>query len=238
MTSMPTFHDLLASPGVRYINLAHQRSFSVNIFSGNADELEAALEEACDPEKQFALLGDDNREQSQQQHRELARLLHNFLAAAMTLVDHTRVFVDEHYLGTAVKKAFRSRVESSFTNNPLTRFVQDLRNYMVHRGLPPSQKHFTLKRNETSDPPRFLASSGFQLEVRKLKEWSGWKADSKRFLDLAGETLDVAPLVKDYRTIIEAFHNDFDDILHEHHQEDIRQAEELQQLINGPSSDA
>jgi hypothetical protein len=49
--------------------------------------------------------------------RVVNRLFHNFLAGAMTLVDHTRVFDDEFYLGTPVKKEFPNRVNRA---SPIT----------------------------------------------------------------------------------------------------------------------
>lgn len=69
--------------------------------------------------------------------REAVRRLHNFLAAAMTLVDHTRVMIAEHYTHTQVERNFKKGIEANFASNPMTRFIQDLRNYMVHCGMPP-----------------------------------------------------------------------------------------------------
>jgi len=39
------------------------------------------------------------------------------LAGAMTLVDHTRVFVEEFYIGTEVNKEFKNRIQREFSNN-------------------------------------------------------------------------------------------------------------------------
>lgn len=211
----------MSSKGMEYLNRAHSRSFTRNIFTGNATELMRALSSLTDPAEYAKSLGDEDLSKTHHIMREVSRLFHNFLAGAMTLVDHTRVFVDDFYLGTSVNKEFKSRVSRNFSDNKLTRFVQDLRNYMVHRGLPPLQRHLTMKPIEGGQPGLATAQTGFQLPTADLQEWKNWKSDSKKFLDEAGENIDLISLVVRYRIVIETFHNEFDELLREYHKDDL-----------------
>ncbi|MBR0748233.1 hypothetical protein JQ582_30305 [Bradyrhizobium japonicum] len=212
---------MMSSKGMDYINRAHYRSFSRDIFRGNTNQLLNLLASLTDPLEYSALLAAKDLEKSHEVMREVSRLFHNFLAAAMTLVDHTRVFVDEYYLGTQVKREFSDRVNRTFANNPLTRFVQDLRNYMVHRGLPPVQRHLTVQPVEGGKLGETTAETGFQLSTADLLEWTGWKSDAKKYLAEAGMSIELLPLISRYRILIETFHNEFDDLLREHHKADL-----------------
>jgi hypothetical protein len=91
----------MSSKGMEYLNRAHYRSFTRNIFVGNAEQLLHALNSLTDPMAYAKSLAGQVVDRNDQIMREVNRLFHNFLAGAMTLVDHTRVFVDEFYLGNA-----------------------------------------------------------------------------------------------------------------------------------------
>ena len=130
------FQAILSSPGMAHINRTFARTFSLNIFRRNAQELLAATHNVRDSDYGLQLMAVDNREASQQAHREINRFVHNFAASAMTLVEHTRNFMREHYEGTAIKIAYDDRIIATFASEPVVQFVQNLRNYFVHKGLP------------------------------------------------------------------------------------------------------
>jgi hypothetical protein len=216
-----TFTDVMSSKGMEYINRAHYRSFTRNIFVGNVEQLLYALNSLTDPMAYAKSLAGQERDSNHQIMREVNRHFHNFLAGAMTLIDHTRVFVDEFYLGTPLKKEFTNRVNRSFAKNKLTRFIQDLRNYMMHRGLPPLQRHLTMRPIEGGQPGEVSAETGFQLPTSELQKWKGWKSESKQFLIEAGHNIDLLSLVVRYRILIDTFHNEFDELLRQHHRDDL-----------------
>jgi hypothetical protein len=155
------------------LNRAHYRSFSVNIFLGNADELAQVLGALNDdPIEHWKTISSD-LEASHKIQTHVGRLFHNFLASAMTLVDHTRVFIKEFYLATALSRTYNER-KRVFEGNNLTRFIQDLRNYMVHRGLPPIRRMLSFKQVEGAAPQTegkgipVTGDSYFDLEVEPL----------------------------------------------------------------------
>jgi len=134
-----------------YLNRRKVRAFSHNIFVGNFKELKKACEIVENPEIGLKLMSQSMRGSlGVQAHMEINRLFHNFLAAAKTLVDHTRVFVEDHYSGTPLKQAYEQKVQAELANDPLTKFVQDFRNYMLHKGLPNSSMSLSITRNAYS----------------------------------------------------------------------------------------
>ncbi len=119
-----------------HINRSHQRTFTLNIFQMNAQELIEITRRVNDPDEGIRLMAVANREAGSQTHREVTRRFHNFVAAALTLVEHTRIFMREHYSDTPMLERYQAKVDTDFKNQPLVRFVQDLRNYILHNGCP------------------------------------------------------------------------------------------------------
>lgn len=68
----------------------------------NSQELIEITRRVNDPDEGLRLMYLHNREAGEQTHREFARRVHNFVAASLTLVDHTRNFMREHYTGAPV----------------------------------------------------------------------------------------------------------------------------------------
>jgi len=60
---------------------------------------------------------------------EIVCLLHNYLASAKTLIDHTRILVEELYKNTDFWAEYEARKKETFIDSPLAQFVQNLRNY-------------------------------------------------------------------------------------------------------------
>lgn len=213
-----TFSELMQLPGMQYINRTHRRTFSTNIFTSNAAEFRTALELHQNADAAVTMHMGGDRDLTHQFHREIARLLHNYLAGAMTLVDHTRVFVDKNYEHTSLRKEFKTRVDKAFANNPLTRFVQDLRNYMIHRGPPPVNLSVSLKKGENGI---LDATSQVGIKVSDLLEWKGWKAEAKTYLAAAGDVIDIYEIERDYTYIITSFHDELNELIRDFHAEEI-----------------
>ena len=138
---------------------------------------------------------------------EVARLLHNFLASAMTLVDHTRAHINTRHAGTAFEKEYQQHIRESFTANPVSRFVQCLRNYNLHYSLPVVSGRLSME----FDPPGQTKSmkSQFMLNVLKLQEWDNWDPPSKTYITRVGEELPVDRLADDYMKLVLPFHDWF-----------------------------
>ena len=137
---MSITNKLIDSEGMKFLDRMHERSFSINIFRLNARDLINHLSTAEDLEKVIATF---NSPVSLEEMTECARLVHNFLASAMTLIEHTRIFFKTHYANTEVNRIYSESVREKFERNELTRFVQDMRNFMLHKGLLPFERQST-----------------------------------------------------------------------------------------------
>lgn len=124
------------------------------------------------PEVHDALLG------------ELDQRLHNFVASAVSLVDHTRrLFAG--YEGTHMGDAYEER-KNALAAKPVVGFVRDLRNYLLHRSIP--FIGFTVTFGEQMREPR----ATMEVSVANLKRWNGWKAPAKAFLEAGGESIKLS----------------------------------------------
>lgn len=224
------YRRILASSGIKYLNQLHARSFSLNIFKMNALELTEATRKVRDPDQGLALMSQDNKEAGQQAHRELSRHIHNFVASAKTLVDHTRVFVEEHYADTPVISSCKAQITSTFSNDPVSKFVHDLRNYMLHKGLPNSHMFMSFEQDPKNPERGAELTTGIRLDTASLLEWSGWTAPAKQYLDRAGKHIDIHQFVEEYLVRVNRFHNWLEALLREHHVADLAHLAQLQEI--------
>src|SRR6267143_1847756 len=110
-------------------------SVSYRIFMGNYEELKNALEAYHNPDFALPLWSVTNRPQLDLFQTSIVRMLQNYVASAKSLVDHTRKFVRTYYAGTDFEKNYDSKVDEVF-HNLFCAFIMDLRDYILHNGLP------------------------------------------------------------------------------------------------------
>ena len=116
--------------------------------------------------------------------------------AAMALVDHTRIFSNdfpvEHY---------QKKVNESFAENPLHKFIQGLRNYTTHVRI--------TKSNWVTKWDKEGRSVFFLFRVADLNKWDGWDALSRTYIDSNPEGVNVEQLFQDYSKKVKSFHDWF-----------------------------
>lgn len=216
------------SAGSGYLNRAHQRSFSLNVFQMNAVELMEAAQRVKDPDQGMALMMEKNREAGRQAHRELNRHVHNFVSSALTLIEHTRVFMRKHYADTDLMAIYERQVTATFAQSPVVQFVQGLRNYMLHRGLPNSSMFMKFTPNRGTTDGSGTAETGVHYDTASLLDWDGWKPAARTYLEQVGEHLDLHESAQEYLTLVNQFHGWLDATLAAHHQSDIQELDQLQ----------
>ena len=162
------FRQISESAGSDYLDRAHQRSFSLNVFQMNAVELIEAAQRLKDPDQGMALMMEKNREAGLQAHRELNRHVHNFVSSSLTLVEHTRVFMRKHYADTVLLVTYEKQVIATFAQSPVAQFVQGLRNYMLHRGLPNSSMFMKFATRPGATDGSGMMETGVQYDTTSL----------------------------------------------------------------------
>ncbi len=225
--SYDLFKKIHESPGMAYLNRSKARDFSINIFWSNYIELKKACQIVENPEIGVKLFMEEQRDTGEKIHMEVMRLFHNFLAAAKSLVDHTRVFIDEYYSGSPVFDAYKDKVKADLSDNPLVRFIQDLRNYMMHRGLPGGAMSLSVKRQPDDS---FITESTVSMNRDELLKWGGWTNPSRSYLATAQKQIKISDLSNIYAAQIRNFSEWLDKAIRRHHIKDIREFQKLQRL--------
>lgn len=222
------YRAVMESAGLAFMNRAHARSFSLNILQMNGLELLEALRRVQDPQTGMRLMGETHREAGTQAHRELSRHIHNFATSANSLVDHTRVFLNEYYRDSKVQIRFGKAVTEAITRTPAIKFVHDLRHYMVHRALPDTQMFLEMRQDPTNPVAGLQTFSGIRINTASLLEYDRWTADSKRYLHDVGEYVEIDALVDAYLAAVNALQYGLGCDLEAHHAEDLAELSRLQ----------
>lgn len=225
--SYELFKRIHASRGMVYLNRRKIREFSTNIFRSNYAELKQACEVIERPDVGIKLFSDEHRHAGIEVHMEVMRLFHNFLAAAKSLVDHTRAFVDENYGKTSLSDAYADKVRTVLSEDLLVRFIQDLRNYMMHKGLPGGSMSLSVKRQSDDT---FAIESTVSIKRDDIAGWNGWTKLSRTYLASASDEIKISDLARDYAQRIEAFSDWLDKAIRKHHAQDIRELRKLDRL--------
>lgn len=199
---MALHEQILAHPGLKYLQTLQAYSTSKNILSGNAFQLRRLLEVVEDPSKAADLWAVQNRKRLGDLQAETIRHFHNFLAGVKTLVDHTRVLMDEPFIAAAHRKEYVNMVTEVFGDDPLSRFVQDFRNYALHRGIPITGFEFSWSQGQD-------VSSTVYLELSQMEDWGGWKTLSREFISRNKPKVAMDALVDQYEQKAKVFHEWF-----------------------------
>jgi hypothetical protein len=218
------FREMMDSPGMQFVNRMRAHSFSVHIFSGNLSELKKGMALIEHPEIGIKLFHEKNREQGDQAYRDINRIFHNFLASAKTLVDHTRIFIETYYKNTPMKHSYSAKIKTEYAEDGLCRFVQDLRNFMLHKGLP----HSNMSLTYTKDSPTIETT--ISLDKEKLLTWDKWSSRGRLFLNEQEERIKLSDLSEEYGNKIHNLYQWFHEKLHKYHSKELKELDRLQKL--------
>jgi hypothetical protein len=131
---------------------------------------------------------------------EIDRLLHNYLAAATSLRDHSRRLWRKYPPpDPALTMEYDRLVKECFAESPLANFVQRLRNYSTHSKLPVARGQLTLSREEGDKSTVILSKSD-------LLAWPDWNSAARSFIESHdGENMDLRSIVSEYTTLVHEF---------------------------------
>lgn len=140
------------------------------VFERNYQDLKLTISTFTNSEHTRLLF---NAEESETILRHVVRMLHNFVAAAKSLVDHTRSVIREGYRGTEFYDEYNNQIKIRFSNNPLTAFIEGLRNYALHYSFPHCGVNVRVELDPTSG--EYSEVVHFFMEKETLLRWSGWR---------------------------------------------------------------
>jgi hypothetical protein len=190
---------VFSHPGYReYILCEAFRQTLDSVFLRNWRELIALLERpAADANLAVELFQNMYRPDVREAFQaETAQRLHNYVAATMTLVDHSRRIMRDRSGSIAEELVERKSV---LLSNPEVPFIQDLRNFTLHRSLP--FLGHTVRVTDVNTPGQTITAE-IELSVADLKAWDGWSAPVRAFLDSQGEAVVLRPLVRRHGELV------------------------------------
>lgn len=192
-----------ATRGFHIYTHKHTIAVSFNTFRGNFAELDHLLKKHSRFDPRFH--GVANRERLQADFREIVRLLHNFCASVMSLVEHTRR-VARKTLPEDALSTYQAEIDVRFKQSPLHCFLQDLRNYFAHHSNPPVAH--VVRCDPTQGP-----GAGIELPNKSLLEWPDWNKASRDFILQHDGGIVLDAVVSEYTANVKEFLHWLDDYI-------------------------
>ena len=160
---------------------------------------------------------------------DITRLLHNYLAAAKTLVDHTRALVPEWYANSQFLQEYEAEVYSRFAENSISGFIEGLRNYSLHYALP--FVYATMKITSSDGQKLDQLEPEFALSRIILRKWSNWPSKAQSYLYASDDEISVESLVDLYYQQVFDFHSWIEKRLREIHHCELLWLSEMNERI-------
>lgn len=173
-----------------------QYRYSVELFRRNYEELVVFLDYFCAPSVAFSFSPVEQQWLSQEGTKEVTFLLHNFVAAAQSLIDHTRVLYRQLYEPQGKIPEYSGEVQNRFTTDPLSQFVIKLRQMAQHYRLPSLGHHTQI--SDIREGRAGTVSIEMKLNTEDLRQFDGWTVPARRFLDAAGPAINLRTVIQKY----------------------------------------
>lgn len=122
---------------------------------------------------------------------QLDQRLHNMLAGAVSLVDHTRRIIST-YPQTGFSREFEAK-NGLVVEQSVSQFLRRFRNYLLHYGQAP----ITLKGSLAPD-----LTGEVLLDCADLLKWDGWTAKSRAFLDANRDGIRLGDACVEYEKLM------------------------------------
>lgn len=196
------------------------------VFDKNYRDLKLAIDAFSQPER-ISLLFDENESQIILNH--MVRFLHNYLASAKTLVDHTRLLIRDWYQGTDFYKEYVKEIEYRFADNKSSSFIEDLRNFALHYSLPVTGLQLSVRTDP--ETKQQIERVMFFINKSSLSKWSRW-AKGKQYLNEAPEQIIIEELVDQYYSQVLDFHIWMHRRLEEFHADELNWLHEMTERVN------
>jgi hypothetical protein len=191
--------ELFAMPEWKTVSRIRLFGTSIRLFRSNTRDLLAFLDHLTIGPHAGVVDNVDKRVHLDEALEEVLRLLHNFVASAMSLVDHSRVMFKELYERSERFPEYLAQVKLRFADKPLVQFVNGLRQFAQHYKTPGIGYHVAANRD--TGMSRMLV-----LPKADLLGFSGWNAAAKIYLVNAPQQIDIRAVTKTYEGAVDEFY--------------------------------
>ncbi len=122
---------------------------------------------------------------------------------------------------------YDTQVAATFAQSSVAQFVQGLRNYMLHRGLPNSHMFMTFTATPGATDNSGTTETGIRISTTSLLDWDGWKPAARTYLEKAGADLDVQEFAQEYLALASQFQGWLEASIADHHRRELEELDEL-----------
>ena len=175
------------------------------VYRKNYDELIMLMDKFNDPMifRSLAMGSNDGLIIASETILEFTRLLHNFLASVKMLIETTRRWVNEQFEGTEFLSAYQKQIDDRFLKNMQAKFLEDLRNFTLHRALPIAYPQI---RFQEVNEHELKSSLGIVLIKQHLLEGDKWSELGRLQLQMElGNEVDIRPIIESYNSNVTEF---------------------------------
>ncbi len=198
-------NEIEQSEGERILREILNMQASLRLVKRNYQELVQTIN-AFQQEKAIIILHDiTKRDVLNEVFEVILTRLHNFLAAAFSLIDHMRRHRKHLYASHAFNKEIDTKVHDLILSKPHHKVAQGLRKYCLHVSLPPIASRTLIERDQLKEPLKFKESI-FYIPLHSLLSWDGWSPGAKVELKNMPNGLAILPFATEYFKQLEGFY--------------------------------
>ncbi|MDP9314193.1 MAG: hypothetical protein M3R24_25480, partial [Chloroflexota bacterium] len=187
-----------ASDGYQFMSKLNVFQSAYRVFAGNHLGMEQFLGYVAQPDVAMSIWDVRHRERLDQATWEATRLLHNYVASAISLFQMMGRFVGE-IADAAIRQECEAYVKDKLGEEPLHGFVQGLRDYSLNKRVPVAKPAMSLTRREAGG---HNFDSYFVLDITVLTDWDGWTSEGQRFLDSLEKDVRLTEIVHTYTPLL------------------------------------
>lgn len=195
-------------------------SLSIYTFDRNFVELQNFISFLANDPRADSLFWLRNRDKLMRAMNDVIRLLHNFVASALSLIDHTRRLYNKLYAEFGTFPDYQQRVNHDFAQDPLSQFVKCLRQYCQHYKAPNLDVTVSWKQGDERE------TRTFNLLVEDLRTFDEWSSLAKRYLEGIDTKIEIVEVATEYRNKVIAFYEWFQSRQEEIHSDEFKRFRE------------
>ncbi len=189
--------------------------YSFYIFEGNYIDFKRTLEIYAEATNSDEFLFDGERQINLHigGGREIARLIHNYAAAWLSLVDHSRR-VNEKLKGNNLAEIqkfateYEDKLSSQLKNTFENTFIKDLRRYVQHKKVPIPTLQFKMVRIDDSllesESPSFQGGFSFEFYSQNIEDFN-WSSNVKEYIK-NNRTIPIGEIIDTHFSVMKDFY--------------------------------
>lgn len=187
-----------ASDGHHVMSRLNTFQNTYRVLAGNHLEMEQFLDYVAQPDVALSIWDVRHRERLDQTTWEATRLLHNYVASAISLFQMMGKFVSE-IADADIRQECEAYVKDKLGEEPLHGFIQGLHDYSLNKRMPVAKPAMSLTQRQEGG---HSFDSYFVLDITVLKGWDGWTSEGQRFLDSLQKDVRLTEIVDSYTPLL------------------------------------